>query len=169
MFNVGKWFIGQVARFDNSMSGNFRRNVGLDLPHEFYHLVEDLTGNTPKEERGPLTSKIINQLQYLSKQPEWPSFGIDTKIIEGDYYVGPTMKDGAGNKVFWGTAPRSETLKTLTEGLDRLGWERIEELTTLLRGKGWTPPKGFWELPEYKQMPILEKALKNANKLSEPG
>jgi hypothetical protein len=72
------------------------------------------------------------------------------------------MIDETGTEIIWDTVPQksSENLSTLSEGLDWLLLGKMEELIYSQALKDWTPPKGFWELPVYKQRPILEKALR---------
>ncbi len=167
MVNVGRGFIGEVARIDRRRLENFWKGAEPGAGKAFEELVEQLTPQTPKPQRGPLRRLIANQLQDLSKQPGWNTFGMKSGTSDGQRWVGPKMLNEAGKETYLGTVP-SDTLKALSDGLDFLGWDEIDELLSSPALKQyWIQPEGFAQLPVYKQRPILEKALRDISKYSE--
>jgi hypothetical protein len=124
MLNLGKGFMGEVLRIDQLRSANLWKGVKPDAPKAFAQLVEELTPNTSKAERGPLRRRIAEQLDYLSQQSGWPSFGMKSITEDGQRWIGPKMNDGGGDEVYWCVSD-SEGLQSLSEGLDQLGWDKV--------------------------------------------
>ena len=161
MRNLGPRFFGEVSKIDQLRSAKLWKGVKPDVPEAFAQLVRELTPNTPKAQRGPLTRLIDAQLHDLSKQKEWPTFDIVSGTVDGQRWVGPKMNTVQGAENFWGTLPGgSDNLHNLSAGLDYLGIGTIEELLSLPALRNWTLPQGFSGLPVYQQRRILERAIR---------